>query len=107
MKLLIVSLTLLSLNVFADHGVCLTQGDCLNHSAPQESTKCFIIKTGQSPDGNTTCALRCYTVTLGNICHIAEGDAFGTCMKEPATDMPVFDERDPNRCETALNPLQF
>jgi hypothetical protein len=107
MRLLLAFLVLASFNLYAKHDVCLTQGDCRYSDTPSDSTKCFVIKTGQDNQGGITCALRCYTVVLGNTCFVPEGRASGFCEKEKTPLMPIFDLMDPNRCDSAVDPIEF
>jgi hypothetical protein len=98
-------LTTFSMKTFAENQVaCMSHGDCQAVYGTQNGTKCFIVKTGQDSLGNLTCTLRCYSVQLGSSCLEVEGSAYGLCKREQF-DMPMFDPADPNRCDSAIDPL--
>lgn len=98
----IILLSFFSLASFAGEGkFCLTNGDCQVGTETEQGYKCLVVKTGQDYNQNTTCALQCFVVELGNNCKITEGQLYGRCMKE-SFDVPVFDPNDPNRCSQAL-----
>jgi hypothetical protein len=107
MKLLLISLlTLMSATVLsANHDqTCLSHGDCQALTPTTPSYQCFIINTGTDNQGNKTCALRCYSADEGSFCVKAAGKVVGLCERENFS-VPIFDQADPNRCQSAIDPI--
>jgi hypothetical protein len=72
---------------------CIAKEWCAQQTIPQ----CFIVKTGTTPLGQLTCALRCYNVQkFGNCTN-------GRCIPPTIPDVPVFDSANPN-CAGAIDP---
>lgn len=67
--------------------------------AKQVLRECFIVRTGTTPTGEVTCALRCYTSLVHGDC--VEGRCEAPLNPEP----PVFNPNDPNVCSEAIAPL--
>lgn len=64
-------------------------------------TKCYVIKTGTDPMGNTTCRQQCYYVE-------EQGDCMnGVCIPPVQSPIPPFDPDDPNACVGAIAPPNF
>lgn len=87
-----------------DGQACLTHGECQKVIPVQTGQKCLVVKTGVSPAGNFTCALRCYRLPLGSYCKKIEGSQiWGLCKKEKY-EIPSFDPSSPN-CDNAIDPI--
>ena len=73
---------------------CIAKDFCRQENIPT----CFVVNTGTNPQGEPTCALRCYNVPT-------HGDCIdGTC-KPPATpDVPDFTPNDPDFCRSNAGP---
>jgi hypothetical protein len=91
---------LFSMQSFASLDLCYSHGTC--QTTTQIGTKCYITKTGTDALGNTTCALRCLTVHLGQYCEKINSEVFGYCKQERVPASPAFDPQDPNRCDNAI-----
>jgi hypothetical protein len=76
---------------------CIAKEWCMKHTV----TECYIVKTGFTPTGATTCALRCYTSQIHGDCES------GICKPPPQPELPVFNPNDPNQdpCANAIDPL--
>jgi hypothetical protein len=73
---------------------------CLAKEWCQKSnvTNCFIVKTGTDPQGNVTCAKRCYNSQEFGDCKA------GVCQPPPVGQNPTFNPSDPNACADAIDP---
>ncbi|MBY0515761.1 MAG: hypothetical protein K2P81_02555 [Bacteriovoracaceae bacterium] len=73
---------------------------CLAKEWCQKSnvTNCYIVKTGTDPQGNVTCAKRCYNSQEFGDCRT------GVCQPPPAGLNPDFDPSDPAACDEAQDP---
>jgi len=105
---LLLSLSMLVVNfAFAQTNpkldICMTHGDCQDKVSVEEGVKCYIIKTGTTPSGEQSCALRCYTSKLGSYCKSIQEEDFGYCKQEKDTPVPIFNANDPNRCDSAID----
>lgn len=72
---------------------CVTKDFC----AIQNVTSCYIVKTGYDPQGNLTCARRCYNVPTHGDCKN------GGCVAPAIPTPPPFDESNPD-CSSAIDP---
>lgn len=61
-------------------------------------TNCYIVKTGTDPQGNITCAKRCYNSQEFGDCRA------GVCQPPPPGLNPSFDPNAPNACDDAIDP---
>jgi hypothetical protein len=96
----------LSINSFSNDEFvieCLTHGECQERLNTREGRVCFIVKTGVDVNNQVTCALRCYTKSLGSICDKKEGELIGKCQEEEFP-IPVFDPSNPD-CTSAIDPI--
>lgn len=73
---------------------CLAKDWCQKSNV----TNCYIVKTGTDPQGNTTCAKRCYNSQEFGDCKA------GTCQPPPAGLNPTFDPSSPTACDEAIDP---
>jgi len=64
-------------------------------------TNCYIVKTGTDPQGNVTCAKRCYNTQEFGECKA------GTCQPPPAGLNPNFNPNAPDACAEAIDPPQL
>lgn len=64
-------------------------------------TNCYIVKTGTDPEGNVTCAKRCYNTQEFGDCRS------GICQPPPPGLNPNFNPNAPNACEDAIDPPQL
>jgi hypothetical protein len=73
---------------------------CLAKEWCQKSNvvNCYIVKTGTDPQGNITCAKRCYNSQEFGDCRQ------GLCVPPLPGLNPDFDPNDPNACEDAIDP---
>jgi hypothetical protein len=104
--LIVLSLAFISSTTFASNQygeTCLTHGQCQELVPVELGHKCLIVKTGVSPRGKVTCALRCYPVVMGSYCKKFVGSQIGICKKEKY-QVPRFDASKPN-CDSAIDPF--
>ncbi len=73
---------------------CISKDFCRKENIPT----CFIVKTGLNPQGQTTCALRCYNVPTFGECQN------GTCQPPPTPTVPDFDPNSEGACNGAIDP---
>lgn len=73
---------------------CLAKDWCQKSNV----TNCYIVKTGTDPQGNVTCAKRCYNSQEFGDCKA------GTCQPPPAGLNPTFDPSSPTACDDAIDP---
>lgn len=59
---------------------------------------CKIVKTGTDPQGNITCAKRCYNSQEFGDCRL------GVCIPPLPGEDPFFDPNSPNACDDAVEP---
>lgn len=78
-----------------NNSFCIAKEWC----AKQVIRECFIVRTGTSPTGDVTCALRCYTSEVYGDC------VEGRCRAPFSPEPPIFNPNDPNVCATAIAPL--
>lgn len=78
-----------------NNAFCIAKEWC----AKQTIRECFIVKTGTTTTGDTTCALRCYTSLVYGDC------VEGRCQAPFNPEPPLFNPNDPNVCATAIEPL--
>jgi hypothetical protein len=63
----------------SEKSLCVTNAQCQNHT--DESTACFLVKSGDPRDGET-CEKRCYTVYTGSYCKFFKDKSYGECAEE-------------------------
>ncbi len=76
---------------------CVAKEWCRQENVPN----CIKVKTGTTPTGQITCALRCYNIpTFGDCLN-------GICQPPTIPDPDPFDPNDPNNCADAVDPPQI
>lgn len=76
---------------------CVAKEWCRQENVPN----CIKVRTGTTPTGQVTCALRCYNIpTFGDCIN-------GTCQPPTIPDPDPFDPNDPNNCDDAVDPPQL
>ncbi len=76
---------------------CVAKEWCRQENVPN----CIKVKTGTTPTGQITCALRCYNIpTFGDCLN-------GICQPPTIPDPDTFDPNDPNNCADAVDPPQI
>ncbi len=76
---------------------CVAKEWCRQENVPN----CLKVKTGTTPTGQVTCALRCYNIPTFGECKN------GTCEPPQVPDPDPFDPSDPNNCASAVDPPQI
>ncbi|MFT6604586.1 MAG: hypothetical protein ACJARO_002109, partial [Bacteriovoracaceae bacterium] len=76
---------------------CVAKEWCRQENVPN----CLKVKTGTTPAGQVTCALRCYNIPTFGECKN------GTCEPPQVPDPDPFDPSDPNNCDSAVDPPQI
>ncbi len=76
---------------------------CIAKEWCQKTTvvKCYVIKTGTDPQGNTTCRQQCYNTQEYGDCKA------GICVPPFQETIPTFDPNDPNACANAVPAPSF
>ena len=76
---------------------CVAKKWCRQENVPN----CIKVKSGTTPTGQVTCALRCYNIPTFGECKN------GSCQPPVVPDPDPFDPADPNNCDSAVDPPQI